>query len=83
MLDRPLELRGQRCHFLAPFLRPLLVRFAASNLHGLNFENVAPENLDCLDHPSDFVGALFQDESAQSVSMEGFGFILTLHLRCR
>jgi hypothetical protein len=27
-------------------------------LHFLNLENVAPENLDGLDHPSDFIGAI-------------------------
>src|SRR6516162_10180528 len=50
LLDRSLELCRERCHFLAPFLRPLLLGFAARTLHFLNLENVAPENLDGLDH---------------------------------
>ena len=58
LLDRPLELRRERGHFLAPFLRPLLLGFPARELHSLNLENVVPENLDSHDHPPDFIGAI-------------------------
>jgi hypothetical protein len=68
LLDRPLELRRERGHFLAPFLRPLLLGFAAGELHCLDLESVAPKNLDCLDHPSDFVGAIGVIQADRSIA---------------
>jgi hypothetical protein len=58
VLDRAVELLGQRRHLRAALRRLLLFGLSSRLLDLLYFQGVAAEYLDGLDHASDFIGAL-------------------------
>jgi len=58
LFDRAFKFRGERSHLFAALERPLFFRLARGQLHRLDFERIVPKDLDCFDHPSDFIAPL-------------------------